>query len=117
MSKHTFVIVGASLAGAKAAAALRRRGFDGGIVLVGAEAKLPDERPPLSKDYLRGESDREEAYVQDADFCAEQQIELLSAHAAMDLDVGARRVVLNDGRRRFGNASNAAASSRRWAGE
>ena len=63
MSKQTFVIVGASLAGAKAAEELRERGFDGRVVLVGAEPERPYERPPLTKDYLRGESEREKAYV------------------------------------------------------
>jgi 3-phenylpropionate/trans-cinnamate dioxygenase ferredoxin reductase component len=98
MSKHTFVIVGASLAGAKAAEELRERGFDGSVVLVSAEAELPYERPPLSKDHLRGELGREKAYVHSADFYAEQEIELIAGHTAMDLDVGARRVVLDDGR-------------------
>jgi 3-phenylpropionate/trans-cinnamate dioxygenase ferredoxin reductase subunit len=55
---RTFVIVGASLAGAKAAEALRHEGF-GRVVLVGEEAERPYERPPLSKDYLRGEAGRE----------------------------------------------------------
>ena len=59
MSKQTFVIVGASLAGAKAAEELRNEGFDGRIVLVGDEPELPYERPPLTKDYLRGEAPRE----------------------------------------------------------
>jgi 3-phenylpropionate/trans-cinnamate dioxygenase ferredoxin reductase subunit len=63
MSKQTFVIVGAGLTGAKAAEELRERGFDGRIVLIGAEAERPYERPPLTKDYLRGESEREKAYV------------------------------------------------------
>src|SRR5437763_6552646 len=98
MSKHTFVIVAASLAGAKAAEELRKRGFDGGVVLVGAEAELPYERPPLSKDHLRGDSGREKLYVHSADFYAEQEIELIAGHTAIDLDVGARRVVLDDGR-------------------
>ena len=64
--KQTFVIVGAGLAGAKAAETLREEGFDGRVVLVGAEAERPYERPPLSKDYLRGETDREQAYVHEA---------------------------------------------------
>ena len=51
----TFVIVGASLAGAKAAETLRAEGFEGRLVLVGAEVERPYERPPLSKDYLRGD--------------------------------------------------------------
>ena len=63
MSKQTFMIVGASLAGAKAAEELRERGFDGRVVLIGSEPERPYERPPLTKDYLRGESEREKAYV------------------------------------------------------
>ena len=59
MTKPVFVIVGASLAGAKAAEELRTRGFDGRVILVGAEPERPYERPPLTKDYLRGESERE----------------------------------------------------------
>jgi 3-phenylpropionate/trans-cinnamate dioxygenase ferredoxin reductase subunit len=98
MSKRTFVIVGASLAGAKAAEELRKLGFDGEVVLVGAEAERPYERPPLSKDHLRGESDREKAFVHSPDFYAQQEIELITGHAATNLDVGARRVVLDDGR-------------------
>ena len=54
-SNEMFVIVGASLAGAKAAQTLREEGFDGRVVLVGAEEDRPYERPPLSKEYLRGE--------------------------------------------------------------
>jgi 3-phenylpropionate/trans-cinnamate dioxygenase ferredoxin reductase subunit len=98
MSKQTHVIVGASLAGAKAAEELRQRGFDGQIVLVGAEPERPYERPPLSKDHLRGESEREKAFVHEPDFYARQEIELITGHAATDLDVSARRVVLDDGR-------------------
>ena len=63
MAGRTFVIVGASLAGAKAAEELREQGFDGRVVLIGAEPERPYERPPLTKDYLRGESEREKAYV------------------------------------------------------
>jgi NADPH-dependent 2,4-dienoyl-CoA reductase/sulfur reductase-like enzyme len=55
MSKQTFVIVGASLAGAKAAEELREQGFDGQVTLVGSESERPYERPPLTKDYLRGD--------------------------------------------------------------
>src|SRR5688500_9981775 len=53
-SENTFVIVGASLAGAKAAETLRTEGFDGRLVLIGTEKDRPYERPPLSKNYLRG---------------------------------------------------------------
>ena len=75
-SDQTHVIVGASLAGAKAAETLREEGFDGRVVLVGAEEERPYERPPLSKDYLRGEVGREKVYVHDEGFYAEHDIEL-----------------------------------------
>src|SRR5215204_5782307 len=57
-SDQTYIIVGASLAGAKAAETLRSEGFDGRLLLIGAEDERPYERPPLSKDYLRGETGR-----------------------------------------------------------
>lgn len=86
MSEQTFVIVGASLAGAKAAEELRERGFDGRLVLVGAESERPYERPPLSKDYLRGESEREKAYVHQEGFYKEHQMELLTGTAVTAID-------------------------------
>jgi 3-phenylpropionate/trans-cinnamate dioxygenase ferredoxin reductase component len=98
MSGQTFVIVGASLAGAKAAEELRDRGFDGRVVLVGGEAERPYERPPLTKDYLRGDSDRDNAYVHPQQFYAEQEIELLIGRTASSLDVRSSQIVLDDGR-------------------
>ena len=74
--QQTFAIVGAGLAGAKAAQTLREEGFDGRLVLLGAESERPYERPPLSKDYLRGEVEREAAYVHEAGFYTEHEIEL-----------------------------------------
>jgi len=67
----TFVIVGASLAGAKAAETLRTEGFDGRIVLLGAEPERPYERPALSKDYLRGTAAPGKLFVHDEGFYAE----------------------------------------------
>ena len=61
MSVQTFIIIGASLTGAKAAEELRTQGFDGRVLLIGSEPERPYERPPLTKDYLRGESEREKA--------------------------------------------------------
>ena len=98
MSKRTFVIVGASLAGAKAAEELRERGFDGRIVLIGAEPERPYERPPLTKDYLRGESDREKAYVHPAAFYDEREIELQAGVSVRAVDPRGSRVVLDGGR-------------------
>jgi 3-phenylpropionate/trans-cinnamate dioxygenase ferredoxin reductase subunit len=97
MSRPTFVIVGGGLAGAKAAAELRERGFDGRVVLIGAEPERPYERPPLTKDYLRGESERDKTHVHPAEFYAEQEIELVTDTTVRELDVRGSRVVLDDG--------------------
>src|SRR6266480_1860140 len=83
-AKPVFLIVGASLAGAKAAEELRTRGFDGRVVLIGAEPERPYERPPLTKDYLRGQSERSNAYVHPEGFYAEQEIELLTGVTVAD---------------------------------
>jgi|SRR4051794_23352720 len=95
--RRTHVIVGAGMAGAKAAQALRENGFDGGIVLVGDERELPYERPPLSKDHLRGESPLEKAHVHPEDFYATNDIELRLGTRATAVDPGGRRVTLDDG--------------------
>jgi 3-phenylpropionate/trans-cinnamate dioxygenase ferredoxin reductase component len=98
MSKPTFVIVGAALTGAKAAEELRERGFEGRVLLVGSEPERPYERPPLSKDYLRGEVERENAYVHQADYYEQHEIELLSGATATAIDLAAAIVRLEDGR-------------------
>ena len=95
---RTIVIVGASLAGAKAAETLREEGFDGKLVLIGAEPERPYERPPLTKDYLRDESPREKAYVHPESFYLEHDIELLTGTAVTGLDLARKRVTLDDGR-------------------
>ncbi len=75
-TQETFVIVGAGLAGAKAAEALRGEGFAGRIVLLGEEPERPYERPPLSKDYLQRKSEREKIYVHPKDWYTEHDVEL-----------------------------------------
>jgi 3-phenylpropionate/trans-cinnamate dioxygenase ferredoxin reductase component len=70
-----FVIVGASLAGGSAAVTLREEGFDGRIVLIGDEPHPPYERPPLSKEYFRGEQPFEDSLVRPLDFYASNDIE------------------------------------------
>ena len=95
----TMVIVGAGLAGAKAAEALREEGYDGRVVLIGAEPERPYERPPLSKDYLRGESDRAKAAVHPEPFYAEHDIELRTATPVEAVDPAAHEVVLGGGER------------------
>jgi 3-phenylpropionate/trans-cinnamate dioxygenase ferredoxin reductase component len=96
---ETFVIVGASLAGASAAATLREEGFRGRIILLGEEAELPYERPPLSKDYLRGESQREKFLVHPAPRYDELQIDLRLGQRAIALDPAARDVTVEGGER------------------
>jgi 3-phenylpropionate/trans-cinnamate dioxygenase ferredoxin reductase component len=95
----TFVIVGASLAGAKAAEALRQEGFDGRVILVGEEAERPYERPPLSKDYLRGETGRDKVYIHDEQFYEKQAIDLRTGTRAVAVEVDSSEVVLEDGER------------------
>src|SRR5215207_8452806 len=97
--QETFVIVGASLAGAKAAEALRAQGFDGRIALIGAERERPYERPPLSKDYLRGESPRDKAYVHPETFYKDNNIELRTSAPVSAIDPPAFEVVLQGGER------------------
>jgi 3-phenylpropionate/trans-cinnamate dioxygenase ferredoxin reductase component len=96
-SNQTFVIAGASLAGAKAAEALRAEGFDRRLVLVGAENERPYERPPLSKDYLRGDVGRETVYVHDEGFYAEHDIDLRLGRTAVDLNTSAAELTLDEG--------------------
>jgi 3-phenylpropionate/trans-cinnamate dioxygenase ferredoxin reductase subunit len=98
-SKQTHIIVGASLTGAKAAEALREEGFDGRIVMVGAEEDRPYERPPLSKDYLRGEAGREKLYVHPDGYYADRDIELRLGRTAVELDRLRRVLTLDDGER------------------
>lgn len=96
---RTFMIVGAGLTGAKAAETLRAEGFDERVVLIGAEDERPYERPPLSKDYLRGEAERETVYVHPEGFYAEQDIELRLGRTAVSLNVAGRELALDDGER------------------
>jgi len=93
---RTFLIIGASLAGASAAVALRKQGFDGEIVLIGEETEQPYERPDLSKGYLRGEAQTPK-YVQSAEYYAAADIELVAGVRAEQIDVFRRRVVTTNG--------------------
>ena len=98
MSEQTFIIVGASLAGAKAAEELRTQGFDGRLLLIGSEPERPYERPPLTKDYLRGESAREKTYVHEPGFYKDHQIMLEADCTVIAVDLRRSRVALVDGR-------------------
>jgi 3-phenylpropionate/trans-cinnamate dioxygenase ferredoxin reductase component len=99
MSPETMVIAGAGLAGAKAAETLRSEGFRGRIVIVGDEQVRPYERPPLSKDYLRGEAGFDTAAVHDADFYGEHDIELRTSTTVAAIHPADSEVELGDGER------------------
>ena len=91
------VIVGGGMAGANAAFTLRKLGYQGRVAIVSAETELPYERPPLSKDYLRGESPLEKAYVRPAPDYDAENIELLAGRTATAIDVADQSVALDDG--------------------
>ena len=93
---QTFVIVGAGLAGGGAATTLREEGFDGRVVLIGAELRPPYERPPLSKEYLRGESPFEQALFRPPDFYGENDIETRFGVRLTRVDATEKVVDLND---------------------
>src|SRR5689334_14836660 len=93
---RTFVIVGASLAGAKAAEQLRADGFEGRIVLVGEDTHRPYERPPLSKGFLLGKDPRDKAFVHDAEWYSSNSVELILGVRATSVDL-ARHTVTLDG--------------------
>jgi len=94
-----FVIIGASLAGGSAAAALREDGFEGDITMIGAETRMPYSRPPLSKGYLRGEDRFEDQLVNPAAFYAERNINLRLGVRATAIDPGGKNVTLEGGER------------------
>jgi 3-phenylpropionate/trans-cinnamate dioxygenase ferredoxin reductase subunit len=95
MDDRTFVIVGAGLAGAKAAETLRDEGFAGRVVLIGAETERPYERPPLSKGLLLGTAERDSPFVHDAGWYAEHDVELRTATTATGIDRSARTVTVS----------------------
>jgi 3-phenylpropionate/trans-cinnamate dioxygenase ferredoxin reductase component len=95
----TFVIVGASLAGAKAAETLREEGFPGRVILIGEEQERPYERPPLSKGYLLGRDERDSVHVHDARWYGEHDVDLRLGTRVTAVDRAAHEVVLDGGER------------------
>lgn len=95
--KERFVVVGASLAGATAAATLREEGFDGEVILIGAEPSFPYERPPLSKTFLRGESTMQEAMVRPEAFYADNRIETRFGTTVVGVDTAGKTLVVAGG--------------------
>lgn len=91
------VIVGAGLAAGAAVQALRQEGEDGPIVLLGGEPHPPYERPPLSKEYLRGEADAEALPLHEPGSYDEWEVEVRTGVRAAGLDVTDRAIELDDG--------------------
>lgn len=99
MARHTYLIVGGGMAGARTAEALRELGCDGRVILVGAELEVPYERPPLTKGFLAGTAPRENLAVMAARWYAEHDVDLELGTAAVSLDAHGASVTLADGRR------------------
>jgi len=92
-----FFLIGGGLASASCASELRKRGAEGSVLLVGREPEPPYERPPLSKEYLRGEAERADAYVNSPSWYEENDVELLTGTNVMALDPDARTAKLQGG--------------------
>jgi 3-phenylpropionate/trans-cinnamate dioxygenase ferredoxin reductase subunit len=92
-----FLLIGGGMAAANCAAELRKRGAPGSILLAGREPEPPYERPPLSKEYLRGEAERSDAYVNPPSWYEENGVELLTGTNVMALDPAARTAKLQGG--------------------
>ncbi|MGH1562232.1 NAD(P)/FAD-dependent oxidoreductase [Mumia sp. DW29H23] len=97
MSDETYVVVGGGLAGGSAAATLREEGFDGAVVLVTVEDRPPYERPVLSKGYLLGSEPETAAYLHDADWWREKDIDLRTETMVTGVRLADRLLELEDG--------------------
>lgn len=92
-----FLLIGGGLASASCAAELRKRGAEGSVLLVGREPEPPYERPPISKEYLRGEAERADAYVNPPSWYEENEVELLTGRNVMGLDPESRTAKIQGG--------------------
>ncbi|WP_411080837.1 NAD(P)/FAD-dependent oxidoreductase [Streptomyces sp. cmx-18-6] len=99
MAAGSVVVAGAGQAGFETAAALRGRGFEGRVTLIGDEPHLPGRRPPLSKGYLAGTVPAEEIALRPASFYADQDIELMTGQRVASIDRERRAVRLESGLR------------------
>ncbi|GAA5142794.1 NAD(P)/FAD-dependent oxidoreductase [Pseudonocardia adelaidensis] len=95
----TVVAVGAGQASVSAVRMLRRRGFGGRLVVLGEERHIPYQRPPLSKEYLRGDADAEDVTILDPEWCRTNDVELLLGTRAerVSVDGAGHRVHLTGG--------------------
>lgn len=101
MARQSIHIVGASLAGIRAAEALRRREFDGRIVLIGDEPHLPYDRPPLSKQVLAGSWDTERIQLTKPEKLEELDLDIRLGVRATAFDVAGQTLTTTDGEESF----------------
>ncbi|MDN5821726.1 MAG: FAD-dependent oxidoreductase [Brachybacterium sp.] len=99
MGQENIVLVGGGLAGAHAAAELRKRGFDGQLTLLSDEAERPYDHVPLSKEYLHGGHGYHRLFIHDEDFYAEHRIDLRLNACVSRVDPGSDAVHLDSGER------------------
>lgn len=97
MNKADVVIVGAGHGGAQAAIALRQNGFEGSILMIGRDADIPYERPPLSKEYLAREKEFERICIRPAKFWEDKQVGMMLGSTVTEVDPGAHKLTLADG--------------------
>ncbi|HEY0487816.1 MAG TPA: FAD-dependent oxidoreductase, partial [Mycobacteriales bacterium] len=95
---RTIVVVGTGVAGTTAAATLRAEGYDGRLVLVGAEPEAPYRRPALSKEVLRGDRTTADVRIKPESWYSDHDVELLTGTTVTDLDVAARTVTVDGAR-------------------
>ena len=95
--RYQNVIVGGGLAGGMVAQEYREQGGDGSVLLIAREAHVPYHRPPLTKEFLRGEKPAEEVYMHPAEWWENHEVEVRTGVSATAVDMGARSIALSDG--------------------
>jgi 3-phenylpropionate/trans-cinnamate dioxygenase ferredoxin reductase component len=95
--RYQNVIVGGGLAGGMVAQEYREQGGDGSVVVIAREAHVPYHRPPLTKEFLRGEKPAEEVYMHPAEWWEAHGVEVRTGVSATAVDLGARSIALSDG--------------------
>ena len=97
MRPGTVLVVGAGLAGTRAAETLRAEGYDGRLIVVGDEASAPYERPALSKEYLAGTKSEQQLRLRPPEFWVDSEIELRLARRVVHIDPALRTATLSSG--------------------
>jgi 3-phenylpropionate/trans-cinnamate dioxygenase ferredoxin reductase component len=98
MDRYEYIIIGGGIASQRAVDGIRRADTEGSAALISAEPHVPYQRPPLSKDYLRGEEGLDEVYLQGEDYYVENSVELMTSTRVVALTPDDHRITLADGR-------------------